>query len=400
MVGESPGALIESNLVLNLNEPSKIADTSWIRPGKVQFPWWNGYHMPNATFKAGLNTATLKAYIDFSAEYGIPYHSLDGTWQAWYGGPVDPYGGQDITKAIPQIDLPAVLDYAKSKGVRTRIWVHWKGLEKQMDRALATYAQWGVEGIMVDFMNRDDQEMVNFYHEVLQKAARHRLTVTFHGSYKPTGLQRTYPNFLTSEGVLNTEHNKWGKVGSTPEHELLVPFVRMLAGPLDFHQGGFRPVMPESYRPRDTAPNVQGTLTRALALYVVYENPMPMLVDHPAAYTQRMPAFRFLQQVPTVWDETKVVNAAVGEHLTIARRSGEEWYIGSMTDRNARRLEIPLSFLGPGRYVAEVYADSPEASLHPEKVDIQRRLVWASDTIVADLAPAGGHVARLFPAPR
>jgi alpha-glucosidase len=254
MVADDPGRLIESHLVFHLNDPPAITDTSWIKPGKTTFPWWNGYVLDGVDFKPGVNTATMKHYIDFCAEQGIPYHSLDGLDIAWYGGPIQPKGPTDVTKAAPAIDLPELLRHAKAKGVRLRLWMHWKALRPQIDEAFAAYERWGVEGVMVDFMDREDQEMVRFYHQMAAKAAKHRLTLTLHGAYKPTGMERTWPNVLTYEAVLNQEYNKWqpaGVKGTPPAHNLDVAFVRMLAGPLDYHQGGMRSVPPVEYRFRD-----------------------------------------------------------------------------------------------------------------------------------------------------
>ena len=394
MIGDRPGRLIESNLVYLLNPPSAIADESWIHPGKTTFPWWNDYVAPDASFTPGLNTATTKYYIDFCAAHGIAYHTLDGYQDsAWYGGGIDP-GNQipDITTARPEIDLPEVLRYAKSKGVQIRVWLHWKALQPQVDTAFARYERMGIEGIMVDFMDRDDQEMVHFYREVVEKAAAHHLTVVFHGAYKPTGLRRTYPNLLTVEAVMGLEYDKFSdKKGVTPSHELLVPFTRMLAGPLDFHQGGFRYSTERAFHTQNTAPLVIGTRARTLATYIVYEDYLPMLADYPAAYRGQL-GFDFVAAVPTTWDETHVLNATVGKVLTIARRSGEAWYVGTMTDGTARSVTVPLRFLGPGTFVADEYADALDSLPQARH---RQFLVTARDVIRVRMAPAGGHAIRL-----
>lgn len=396
MIAEDPGRLIESNLILNLNEPTAIADTSWIRPGKTTFPWWNGYHVSDAGIRGGLNTQTIKHYIDFCAEHGIEYHTLDGFDRAWYGGPIVPYQDADITTSVPEIDLPEVIDYARRKGVRLRLWLHWEAARAHMKTAFPVYERWGIEGVMLDFMDREDQEMVAFLHDAVQLAAEHRLTVTLHGAAKPTGLRRTYPNVLTTEAVLNLEYNKWDAVGVSPDHEVTVAFIRMLAGPLDFHQGSFRHVWPRSYAPRDIGPVTQGTRARTLASYVVFENHLPMVADYPAAY-RNQPGMRLLEQVPVTWDETRVLNGAVGEYITVARRHGEQWYVGSMGDGHPRELAILLDFVGPGPFLAEVYADDLDTPEDPSSVTFRRLEVSSVDTIKAHLAPAGGHVIRLTP---
>lgn len=391
MLAEDVGGLIESDLILNLNDPPAITDTSWIRTGKTTFPWWNGYHMENAPFKPGLNTATMKHYIDFCAENGIPYHSLDGYENtAWYGGPIVPYEGADITGALPEIDLPGVIRYARDKGVRLRLWMHWEAARAHMDRAFPLYRSWGIEGVMIDFMDRDDQEMVNFCRDLLRKAAENQLTVTFHGSPKPTGLERTYPNLLTSEGALNLEYNKWDETGSTPEHEVTIPFIRMLAGPLDFHQGSFRGVSVEDFKPRNIAPQVMGTPSRTLASYVVYQNHLPMVADSPSAYRGH-PGLPALARIPTSWDDTKVLSGGVGEYVVIARRRGDEWYVAAMNDRRRRALDAPLRFLGPGRYRAEIYADDQAA----RRLRKRTAVVTALDTLKIQMESAGGYMARL-----
>ena len=397
MVADRPGRLVESNLVALLNPPSRVADPSWIRPGKTTFPWWNDYVAPDTTFKAGLNTATAKYYIDFCAAHGIPYHTLDGYQDsAWYGGTIDPGGrAPDVTRGRAGLDLPEVLRYAQAKGVRLRVWTHWKALRPQLDTALARYERMGVEGIMVDFMDRDDQEMVAFYHEVVARAAARHLTVVFHGAYKPTGMGRTYPNLMTVEAVMGLEYDKFdGAKRVTPEHELLVPFTRMLAGPLDFHQGGFRYTTERDFRPRYTGPLVIGTRARTLATYVVYEDYLPMMADAPSAY-EGQPGLDFVAAVPTTWDETRVLADSVGDVITVARRRGTTWYVGTMTDGTARTVAVPLRFLGPGTFAAEVYADDPGALPNVRR---ETRRVTAADVVRARLAPAGGHAMRITPA--
>ena len=326
--------------MLKLNAPSVIEDTSWIKPGKTTFPWWNDFYEAGVPFKMGLNTETAKYYIDFCAEYGIPYHTLDGVNDlAWYGGRIAPYEGADITKGIDGLDLEEVIDYARQKGVRLRLWMHWEAAKQHMARAFPLYRAWGIEGVMIDFMDRDDQEMVNFQRELLQLAADNHLTVTFHGVAAPTGLERTFPNLLNSEAVRNLEYDKWDEDGVTPEHDVTVPLTRMLAGPLDYHQGTLRGVPLEQFKPRVAEPLVIGTPTRMLASYVVLQNHLPMMADYPSAY-RRHPLTQVMSAVPATWDDTRALAARVGEEVVIARRSGNEWWIGAMTDRHAREMQV------------------------------------------------------------
>ncbi|MBC8043551.1 MAG: glycoside hydrolase family 97 catalytic domain-containing protein, partial [Rhizobacter sp.] len=303
--------------------------------------------------------------------------------------------------ALPEIDLPELIRYAKQKGVRLRFWMHWEAAKTWMRAAFPIYKSWGIEGVMIDFMDRDDQEMMTFQRELLQLAAENELTVTMHGSSKPTGLERTYPNFMTSEGVLNLEHDKWGDVGCPPEHEVTVPFTRMLAGPLDFHQGSFRGVSVEQYKPQSAAPVVIGSPSRTLASYVVYQNHLPMVADYPEAYIKH-PATAMLAQIPTSWDETKVLSGNVGEHIMIARRydgkGGNDWYLGAMNDRQPRTFDVPLKFLSTGRYRAEIYADNlkdnPKGT-SPRKLVKRTQTVTAADVLKIQLVAAGGYFVRL-----
>ncbi|MSR59534.1 MAG: glycoside hydrolase family 97 protein [Planctomycetaceae bacterium] len=396
LLGEQVGRLVESDLLLHLNAPCAIEDTVWIKSGKTTFPWWNGYYEENVPFRPGLNTATVRYYIDFCAESGIACHSLDGKDNtAWYGGPIVPFEGASPTKGVDGLDLPEVLRYARTRGVKLRFWMHWQAARAHMSRAFPLYREWGVEGVMIDFMDRDDQEMVNFLRELLQTAAENHLTVTLHGSPKPTGLERTYHNLLSSEGVMNLEYDKWDKLGVSPEHEVTIPFTRMLAGPLDFHQGSFRTVTPEEFKPRNEAPLVIGTPCRTLASYVVYQNHLSMVADYPSAYRGH-PALPVLAKIPTTWDDTKVLTATVGEAVVIARRSGDDWWIGAMTNREARDFPVSLDILGAGTYRAEVYRDDLSA---PHRLSSRTVDVRKGGLIEARLAPAGGLLIHLAPAP-
>ncbi len=289
------------------------------------------------------------------------------------------------------LDLPEVLKYAKSKGVRIRLWMHWQAAEAHMGKAFPLYREWGVEGVMLDFMDRDDQEMNRFVRKAVALAADNKLTVTLHGCPKPTGLERTYPNLLSHEGVMNLEYNKWDKVGITPDHEVTVPFTRMLAGPLDFHQGSFRTVKPEAFKPRNDAPLVMGTPARTLAGYVVYQNHLSMVADYPTAYRGH-PGLPILVAVPTTWDDIKVLDAKVGEFVVLARRSGSDWHIGAMTDHLERNLGVPLAFLPPGRYRAEIVSDddTPKSGLK-----IRKEFVTSKDRLVLKMLPNGGAYVRL-----
>jgi alpha-glucosidase len=398
MIAENVERLVDSDIILNLGAPCALADTSWIRPGKTTFPWWNGFYEEKVPFKMGLNTATAKYYIDFCAEAGIPYHSLDGLDNvAWYGGPIVPYEGAGITKGIDGLDLQEVIRHAKAKGVRLRLWMHWKAAETHMERAFPLYREWGIEGVMLDFMDRDDQEMVRFLRRAISAAADNQLTVTLHGVGAPTGLERTYPNLLTSEAVMNLEYDKWEKQGIPPEHEVTVPFTRMLAGPLDFHQGSFRGVPIREFQPRNDAPVVMGTPSRMLATYVVFQNHLPMVADYPSAYRGH-PALAVLAKIPTTWDDTRCVAGSVGEYVVIARRHGSEWWVGAMNDRQPRELLVPASFLGAGRFHAEIHGDDLQGkTVH--RLTGRALAVTAQEVLKVQLESAGGCLIRFTPLP-
>jgi len=394
MLGDHPGRLIESDIVLNLADPCALEDTSWIKTGKTTFPWWNGYHEENVGFTPGLNTATARHYIDFCAAAGIPYHSLDGMGNtAWYGGPITPYAGADPTTAVDGLDLPEVLAHARAKGVRLRLWMNWMAAAKHMERAFPLYRQWGIEGVMLDFMDRDDQQMNRFVRDAVRLAAENRLTVTLHGCPKPTGLERTYPNLLTHEAVMNLEYNKWDHTGITPDHELTVPFTRMLAGPLDFHQGSFRTTQSAGFKPRNEAPLVMGTPARMLASYVVFQNHLSMIADYPSAYAGH-PGLPILAAIPTTWDDTRVLDGEVARYIVVARRSGSNWYVGAMTDSRARTLTVPLGFLGENRYSAQVVSDNPDAGFG---MSLSRQPVTREERLPLKTASGGGAVVLLLP---
>jgi alpha-glucosidase len=393
-----------------LSDPCALDDTSWIQPGISAWDrWWSGDYAPDTDFEIAMNTATMKYFIDFAAEMGWEYQIVD--WQ-WYGNPFDPNGKQpepgveepdpnpagDITKVIPEVDMAEIISYATAKNVKIFIWAHWKHVDNQLDEAFALYETWGVSGVKIDFMDRDDQYMVNFYHRVLQKAAQHKLLINFHGAYKPTGLNRTYPNYISQEGVMGNEYSKWSDL-ITPLHTVTLAFTRMLAGPLDFTPGGFRNATEESFKVVGSdapGPYVMGTRCHQLAMTVVYESPMQVLCDSPYNYRNSPAGLDFLKIVPATWDETKVLAGDVGEYIVIARRSERQWFIGAMTNWTERNLDIPLDFLDAGRFQIKVWADADEAHLFPDRIQEIENPVTAKDTLTIKLAPGGGFVAQIL----
>jgi alpha-glucosidase len=300
----------------------------------------------------------------------------------------------DVTKPVPGLDMKEICDYAKSKGVRVRVWVHWAALYPKLDSAFAIFEKWGLSGMMVDFMDRDDQEMVNIQEEILQKAAKHKLHIQFHGAYKPTGLHRTYPNEFTREGTLNYEVNKWDK-RITPDHDLNIVFTRMIAGSTDYHLGGFRAVPDSLFKVQYTRPLMLGTRSHMLAMYVVLENYLGMVCDYPAAY-EGEPGFEFLKTVPTNWDETKVVDAALQKYIVMARRKDNNWFIGSINNHEERTIKIDFSFLDEGEYRAIIYSDADDVNKTPNHLVKEEKLITAKDNISIRLAAGGGMAMQII----
>ena len=393
LINDRPGGLIESNyLILNLSAPSALADTSWIEPGKAAWDWWSGSFARNVSFQPGMNTATMEHYVDFAAEHHLEYMLVDAGWY-----PAKDYTHpDDILSYVPEVNVPEIIAHAKQKGVKVLLWVYWGAMDKQMDEALDLYAKWGAAGIKVDFMDHDDQQMVNFYERLVRKAAEHHLVVDLHGAYKPTGLRRTYPNLLTREGVMGMEYSKWSD-RVTPEHDVTIPFTRMLAGPMDYTPGCFNNATREQFKHRNLEPMCQGTRAHQLAMYVVFESPLVMLSDYPEDYDHN-PGMEFLDKVPTVWDETKVLNGEPARYVTIARRHGDTWYLGAMTNWDARDLEIPLGLLGAGEYEAQIFADGTDADKVATSLAISRKKMKMADKLTLHLAPGGGAAVIFTPA--
>ncbi len=397
MLGDHVGRLIESTVIPSLNEPCQIKDTSWIKPGKTTWTWWNGLAGEPVGFPTRLDLRTMKHYVDFCSQHGLAYHAVVSTAEPdvrpWYHqtkNGIAPGPDSDVTKPRPEIQMDELLRYAASKGVKLRLWVHQKALKPQIDKAFALYERWGIQGMMVDFLDRDDQEMVEFSETILKKAAEHHLQIQFHGVWKPTGRNRSYPNLTNHEGVLNLEYLRWSDL-CTPQHNVTVTFTRMLAGPMDYHLGGFRAVTRTEFKPRKVGPVVIGTRCHHMATYIVYENPVPMVADYPSAYGNQ-PGFEVIERVPTLWDETRVLDARVAEYIVLARRKGKEWYVGAMTNWTPREIDIPLTFLGPGEFLVETWSDAPETIDDPNFLVKESRKVTARDTLHAKLVTGGGWV--------
>ena len=377
--------LLDNQLVYLLSEETK-EDFSWVKPGKVPWDWWNANNVYGVDFKAGVNTATYKYYIDFAARYGLEYVILDEGWSKT----------DDLLTLNPDVDLPELLDYAKMKNVGIILWVLWLPLEKDLEKVLDEYQKWGVKGIKVDFMQRDDQRIVQFYERTAQAAAKRKMLVDFHGAYKPTGMKRKYPNVITSEGVKGLENSKWSK-DITPEHDLMLPFTRMVAGPMDFTPGAMINASERDFQINFTRPMSQGTRCHQLAMYVVYESPLQMLADSPSNYLREPQSMEFLAAVPTVWNETIAIDGKIGEYALLARQAlNGDWYIGAMTAAAPRELTVDLSFLGSGDYEAHIYEDGANAERMASDFRKSTRAVRKGDKLNIKMAAGGGFAARLI----
>lgn len=403
LLGDHAGKLLESNLLLCLNDPPppELGDFTWAHPGKTTFHWWagefeNDYQLPPESDES---LERHKQYIDFCAQNHIAYHSVSGNGLSWYVQSSIAYEtpsvDADVRQPRPEMQLPQILGYAKEHGVGIRLWVHWQALSKHLEEAFTIYEAWGVQGLMVDFLDRDDQEMVEFTQRMLESAARHKLHIQIHGSTHYSGEQRTFPNLFNREGVLNLEYLKWSDKCS-PDHSVNVAYTRALAGPVDFHSGGFLSVPRAEFKPQNFNPVVLGTRCHHLATYVVFENPMPIVADKPARY-EGQPGFDFIVEVPTTWDETRFLAGEPGEYIVLARRSGNAWYLGGLTDWTSRQLEVPLDFLGDHQFDAKLYVDGSMDESKPNALTINTQSVGSSTPLKVSLAPGGGFVGVLRP---
>jgi alpha-glucosidase len=384
-IADTDAALVTNQLVYLLGSPLKIEDPSWIEPGLTILDWWGRRSIFGVDFKAGVNTETYKYFIDFCADFGVKYYLLDMSWSAT----------DDLFKVAPDLDIEAVIAHAHKKGVGIFLWTIWYALDRQMEEALDQFQRWGVKGIKVDFMQRDDQWMVNFYERVAREAAKRRLLVNFHGSYKPTGLRRAYPNVLTSEALIEFEFNGWTD-HANPEHHTILPFTRMVTGPMDYIPGTLNNAQRREFAPIGDRPIGLGTRAHSIALMVIFESPLQMIPDPPSDYYREPEVTRYLAGIPTVWDDTRVLHARVGDFIALARRNGDSWYVGAITNWTARDLELDFSFLEKGsRYRAEILKDGPNSGLRAIDYEMEEAELGSGDRLTIRLAPGGGWVAKL-----
>lgn len=380
IVAENDANLITNQLIYKL-APEAEGDFSWVRPGKIAWDWYNALILTGVDFKCGINNDTYKYYIDFASKYGIEYVVIDDGWsEAW-----------DVTKTIPEINMEELVAYGKKKNVDLILWISWAPFREKLDEAFDKFSEWGIKGIKMDFMNRDDQAMVDFYYEVARKGAEHKMLVDFHGAYKPTGWLRTFPNVLTSEGVAGLENHKWGSF-VTPKHNVTLPFTRMVAGPMDYTPGAMINFHEKDHKIWFNLPASVGTRCHQLGMYVVYESPLQMLADSPSNYYREPVCMEFLSQVPVVWDETRVLKASVGEYIVVARRSGDTWFIGGMTGEKGRKFEIDLDFI-KGNKTLTCWEDGVNVDMNANDFARRARKVKNGDKITVNMYDGGGFVA-------
>lgn len=383
VVSDEDTTFLESELVYLLSRPLELDDTSWIKPGRVAWDWYNANIVYGVDFEAGINNETYKYYIDFASRFGIEYVILDEGWSA---------STTNLFEPNPEIDVPELVAYGAERNVEIILWSLWGPMDTNAPELFDLYSEWGVAGVKIDFMQRSDQYMVEYYERIAREAAKRELLVDYHGAFKPAGLRRALPNVISYEGVKGNENNKWS-ADITPEHNVTIPFIRMVAGPMDYTPGAMANANPRSHAINHYRPMGIGTRAHEVAKYVVYESALQMYCDSPSRYLKELETTEFITRIPSVWDETVGLAGKTGDYVAIARRSGDTWFLGAMTDENERTLEVELSFLGEGDFRAEVFKDGVNASQFAEDYQLVEESVAAGDTLEIPMAAGGGWTA-------
>lgn len=383
-ISENDRELLDCDIVQKLASPNRLGDISWIKPGQVAWDWWSNMNISHVDFRAGMNTPSYKYYIDFAARYGIPYILLDGGWNV----------AGDLTRARPEIDLDELVAYGRLKGVGIIVWCSWKDVLAQKDKAFPYYEKTGIKGMKIDFIDRDDQVAVASTYEIARQAAGHKLLVDYHGVFKPTGLQRTYPNVVGYEGVYGLENFKWANPDG-PRYAVTIPFIRNQAGPMDYTSGAMRNSNRANFRAVNSHPMGQGTRVNMMAQYIVFEVPVQMLADNPTAYLREPECTSFITKIPTTFDETVPLDGKVAEYVAIARRKADTWFVGAMTSWTPRELEIDFSFLPEGNYRAEIFRDGINADRDATDYTTEVIAIRKGDALKIKMMSGGGWAARL-----
>lgn len=388
-VATEDAQLLDNDMVYRLAAPNRIGDTSWIKPGKVAWEWWNNWGVYNVDFKTGINTETYKYYIDFASRNGIEYVILDEGWAVNLKA--------DLFQIIPEIDLKGIIDYANSKNVGIILWAGYYAFERDMERVCKHFSEMGAKGFKIDFINRDDAASVDFHYRAAAMAAKYKMMVDFHGTYKPTGLNRTYPNVVNFEGVYGLEQNMWATAAKhdQPLYDVTVPFTRMLAGPMDYTQGAMLNGTKKTYHPSDVAPMSQGTRVHQLAEYVIFLSPLNMLCDSPMNYEANPECTEFIAKIPTVWDETIPLKSVIGEYVAVARRHGSTWYVGAITNWTPRDLTLDLAPLKVGGRTATAFVDGVNADKFAQDYKKKTLQIPANGQLPIHLAPGGGFALEI-----
>ena len=388
IVSENDKQLADCDMVYRLASPCRLQDVSWVKPGKVAWDWWNDWNIYDVDFRAGINTETYKYYIDFAAEHGIEYVILDEGWSVNMAA--------DLMQVIPEIDIPELVNYGKSKNVGIILWAGYYAFERDMERVVKHYADMGVKGFKVDFMDRDDQRMVDFLHRAAEVCAEHKMLLDFHGVFKPTGLNRTWPNVLNYEGVFGLEQLKWSAESTDMvKYDVTMPFIRMVAGPMDYTPGGFLNVPMKDFKPQ-TPTTVPNTRCAELSKFVIYNSPLTVMCEHPR-YALGQPGIDFLKLVPTVWDDTHFLAGYPGEYVALAKRSGEQWFIGAMNNSTKREIRIDTSFLPEGNYELTYWADAKNTSKQPTQVSKKTVCISSGKLLKIKMGSGGGYVGVFTP---
>ena len=379
--------LADNDLVWLLGKPAE-GDFSWVKPGKVAWDWWNDWNLYGVDFRAGINNDTYKYYIDFASKQGIEYVILDEGWAVNLQA--------DLMQVIPEIDIPMLSRYAQERGVGLILWAGYWAFDRDMEAVCKHYSALGIKGFKIDFMDRDDQVVVDFYRRAAETCAKYGLMSEFHGAFKPSGLNRTWPNVINYEGVHGLEQMKWSAASvDQVTYDVTIPFIRMAAGPMDYTQGAMRNATRGNYRAVNSEAMSQGTRCRQLAEYTVFESPLNMLCDSPSNYLREPECTKFIAEIPTVWDETVALDGKIGSHVAIARRKGEVWYVGALTNWNAREMELDLGFLPAGAWKMEIFRDGPNADRAAQDFQHLTLDVPAGRKVTVHLAPGGGWTARI-----
>ena len=390
-VSENDVKMADNDMVYRLASPADAQkDWSWVKPGKVAWDWWNDWNISGVDFVSGVNNNTYKYYIDFASANGIEYVILDEGWSV--------NGAADLFQVVPEINLEMLVAYAAERNVGLILWAGYWAFDRDMEKVCEHYSKMGIKGFKIDFMDRDDQYMVDFHRRAAETTARYHMLADFHGTYKPTGLHRTYPNVINYEGVHGLEQMKWSDPSvDQVTYDVTVPYIRMMAGPMDYTQGAMRNATRSNYRPVNNEPMSQGTRCRQLAQYVVFESPLNMLCDSPSNYMREPECLEFIADIPTVWDETRGVCGKVGEHIVMARRSGDVWYVGGMTGWDSKSLELSLDFLPEGEYTVEIFVDGANAYRIARDYKKVVSTLPADRNLSVHMAPGGGFAAIIKP---